>query len=145
MAVAFRDYYDVLGVPRDASAADIRKAYRALARKHHPDVSKDPDAKDRFAAISEAYEVLRDKDKRARYDRLGPNWKAGDDVSAASGFRQSAASGSPTSAPATSASSSATGSSATSSHGSSARAAASAAAGSTASRSAGRTRRRCSS
>ncbi len=95
MAVAFRDYYDVLGVPRDASAADIRKAYRALARKHHPDVSKDPDAKDRFAEISEAYEVLRDKDKRARYDRLGPNWKAGDDVSSSSGFRQSAASGSP--------------------------------------------------
>jgi curved DNA-binding protein len=92
MAVAFRDYYDVLGVPRDASAADIRKAYRALARKHHPDVSKDADAKDRFAAISEAYEVLRDTDKRARYDRLGPNWKAGDDVSAASGFRQPAAS-----------------------------------------------------
>jgi curved DNA-binding protein len=81
MAVAFRDYYEVLGVPRDASASDIRKAYRALARKHHPDVSKDPAAKERFSEISEAYEVLRDKDKRARYDRLGANWKAGDDVS----------------------------------------------------------------
>jgi curved DNA-binding protein len=86
MPVAFRDYYEVLGVPRDASSADIRKAYRALARKHHPDVSKDTDAKDRFAEISEAYEVLRDKDKRARYDRLGANWKTGDDVSSSSGF-----------------------------------------------------------
>jgi curved DNA-binding protein len=86
MPVAFRDYYEVLGVPRDASSADIRKAYRALARKHHPDVSKDKDAKDRFAEISEAYEVLRDQDKRARYDRLGANWKAGDDVSSSSGF-----------------------------------------------------------
>jgi curved DNA-binding protein len=86
MPVAFRDYYEVLGVPRDASSADIRKAYRALARKHHPDVNKDKDAKDRFAEISEAYEVLRDQDKRARYDRLGANWKAGDDVSSSSGF-----------------------------------------------------------
>jgi curved DNA-binding protein len=86
MAVAFRDYYEVLGVPRDASDADIRKAYRALARRYHPDVNKDPDAKERFAEISEAYEVLRDKDKRARYDRLGANWKAGDDVSGARGF-----------------------------------------------------------
>jgi curved DNA-binding protein len=86
MAVAFRDYYEVLGVPRDASESDIRKAYRALARKYHPDVNQDSDAKGRFAEISEAYEVLRDKDKRARYDRLGANWKAGEDVSSSSGF-----------------------------------------------------------
>ena len=77
MPVAFRDYYEVLGVHRDASESDIRKAYRALARKYHPDVNKDPGAEDRFDEISEAYEVLRDKDKRARYDRLGANWKAG--------------------------------------------------------------------
>ena len=88
MAVAFQDYYETLGVPRDASAEDIRRAYRKLARKYHPDVNKEPDAEDRFKQISEAYEVLRDDDKRARYDRLGANWKAGQDVSGAPGFEQ---------------------------------------------------------
>jgi curved DNA-binding protein len=86
MAVAFRDYYEVLGVPRDASEDDIRSAYRTLARKYHPDVNKDPEAEDRFKEISEAYEVLRDPEKRQRYDRLGPNWKAGQDVSGEAGF-----------------------------------------------------------
>jgi curved DNA-binding protein len=85
MAVAFRDYYEVLGVPRDASEADIRRAYRKLARENHPDVNKDPGAEDRFKEISEAYEVLRDAEKRERYDRLGANWKAGQDVSGAQG------------------------------------------------------------
>ncbi len=88
MAVAFQDYYETLGVPRDASAEDIRRAYRKLARKYHPDVNKEPDAEDRFKQISEAYEVLRDDEKRARYDRLGANWKAGQDVSGAPGFEQ---------------------------------------------------------
>jgi curved DNA-binding protein len=86
MAVAFRDYYETLGVPRDASTEDIRKAYRKLAREHHPDVNKDPGADDRFKEISEAYEVLRDPDKRKRYDQLGANWKAGQDVSGAPGW-----------------------------------------------------------
>ena len=86
MAVAFRDYYEILGVPRDASEDDIRSAYRKLARQYHPDVNKDPDAEDRFKEISEAYEVLRDAEKREQYDRLGQNWKAGQDVSGASGF-----------------------------------------------------------
>lgn len=85
MAVAFRDYYEALGVSRDASEDEIRSAYRALARRHHPDVNKDPEAGDRFREISEAYEVLRDPEKRSRYDRLGANWKAGDDVSHAAG------------------------------------------------------------
>jgi curved DNA-binding protein len=85
LAVAFRDYYEALGVPRDASEEDIRRAYRKLARQHHPDVSKEPDAEDRFKEISEAYEVLRDPEKRERYDRLGSNWKAGQDVSGAQG------------------------------------------------------------
>jgi curved DNA-binding protein len=84
--VAFRDYYDVLGVKRDASTEDVRRAYRKLARQYHPDVNKEPDAEDRFKEISEAYEVLRDPEKRERYDRLGANWKAGDDVSASAGF-----------------------------------------------------------
>jgi curved DNA-binding protein len=86
MAVGFRDYYEVLGVPRDASEEDIRRAYRKLAREHHPDVNKDPAAEDRFKEVSEAYEVLRDPEKRERYDRLGANWRAGQDVSGGPGF-----------------------------------------------------------
>jgi curved DNA-binding protein len=86
MPVAFRDYYETLGVSRDASEEEIRRAYRKLAREHHPDVNKDPGAEDRFKEVAEAYEVLRDPDKRARYDRLGANWKAGQDVSGAPGF-----------------------------------------------------------
>jgi curved DNA-binding protein len=86
MAVAFRDYYEVLGVPRDASDDDIRAAYRKLARQYHPDVNKEPGAEDRFKEIAEAYAVLRDSEKRERYDRLGADWKAGDDVSGAAGF-----------------------------------------------------------
>jgi curved DNA-binding protein len=93
MAVAYQDYYDALGVPRDASEQDIRRAYRKLAREYHPDVNKDPDAEDRFKQVSEAYEVLRDADKRARYDRLGENWRAGQDVSGAGGFEEAFRSG----------------------------------------------------
>jgi curved DNA-binding protein len=86
MAVAYQDYYEALGVSRDASEQEIRRAYRKLARENHPDVNKDPDADDRFKQISEAYEVLRDADKRARYDRFGENWRAGQDVSGAPGY-----------------------------------------------------------
>jgi curved DNA-binding protein len=93
MAVAFRDYYEALGVPRDASQDEIKSAYRKLARKYHPDVSKEEDADDRFKEVSEAYEVLRDPEKREKYDRLGANWKAGDDVSGAQGFRGGGAGG----------------------------------------------------
>ena len=87
MAVGYQDYYAALGVPRDASTEDIRTAYRKLARAYHPDVNKDPGAEDRFKEISEAYEVLRDPDKRERYDRLGANWRSGEDVSGTGGFR----------------------------------------------------------
>jgi curved DNA-binding protein len=86
MAVGYQDYYEALGVPRDASEEDIRRAYRKLARENHPDVNKDPGAEDRFKELSEAYEVLRDPEKRERYDRLGSNWRAGQDVSGAAGF-----------------------------------------------------------
>src|SRR5436190_8561113 len=88
MPVAFRDYYEALGVPRDASNEDIRSAYRRQARQYHPDVNKEPGAEDRFKEISEAYEVLRDPEKRERYDRLGANWRAGQDVSGSPGFEE---------------------------------------------------------
>ena len=74
----FRDYYKTLGVERSASADDIRKAYRRLARKYHPDVSKEADALERFKQMQEAYEVLKDPKKRAAYDELGANWKQGE-------------------------------------------------------------------
>ncbi|HEX9636350.1 MAG TPA: J domain-containing protein [Acidobacteriota bacterium] len=80
MAVKFRDYYEVLGVDRKASAAEIRKAYRRLARKYHPDVNRDDkQAEDRFKEIGEAHAVLSDPDKRRKYDQLGPTWRHGAD------------------------------------------------------------------
>ena len=75
----FRDYYELMGVPRDATADDIKRAYRRLARKYHPDVSKEADAEARFKEIGEAYEVLKDPEKRAAYDELGSRWKEGQD------------------------------------------------------------------
>jgi curved DNA-binding protein len=86
MAVAFRDYYEVLGVPRDADTEDIRRAYRKLARENHPDINKDPEAEDRFKEISEAYEVLRDEERRRQYDRVGRHRRNGQDMSGADGF-----------------------------------------------------------
>ena len=73
----YKDYYKTLGVARDASADDIKRAYRKLARKYHPDVSKEPQAEERFKEIGEAYEVLGDAEKRAAYDRLGARWRGG--------------------------------------------------------------------
>ncbi len=75
----FKDYYKIMGVARDASADDIKRAHRKLARKFHPDVSKEKNAEARFKDIGEAYEVLKDPEKRAAYDQLGANWKAGQD------------------------------------------------------------------
>jgi curved DNA-binding protein len=73
--VEFKDYYKTLGVERGASKEEIQKAYRKLARKYHPDVSKEENAEDRFKEISEAYEVLKDEDKRQKYDQFGSAWK----------------------------------------------------------------------
>jgi curved DNA-binding protein len=88
MAVKFKDYYEVLGVPRGASEDEIRKTYRQLARKYHPDVNpNDKSAEEKFKEINEAYEVLSDADKRKRYDELGANWKSGADFTPPPGAR----------------------------------------------------------
>jgi curved DNA-binding protein len=73
----YRDYYKILGVARTATVEDIKKSYRRLARKYHPDVSKEKDAEQKFKEVQEAYEVLKDPEKRAAYDQLGSDWRAG--------------------------------------------------------------------
>lgn len=73
----YKDYYKILGVARNADEDTIKQSYRRLARKYHPDVSKEPNAEEQFKNVQEAYEVLKDKEKRAAYDELGANWKAG--------------------------------------------------------------------
>jgi curved DNA-binding protein len=75
----YKDYYGVMGVGRDATQDEIKRAYRKLARKYHPDVSKEPDAEARFKELGEAYEVLKDPEKRAAYDGLGAKWQEGQD------------------------------------------------------------------
>lgn len=75
----FKDYYQILSVARDASADDIKKAFRKLARKYHPDVSKEADAEKRMKEVNEAYAVLSDPEKRVAYDQLGQNYQAGQD------------------------------------------------------------------
>jgi curved DNA-binding protein len=75
----FKDYYQILGVARDATAENIKKSFRKLARKYHPDVSKEPDADERMKEINEAYAVLSDPEKRAAYDQLGRGYHSGED------------------------------------------------------------------
>jgi len=87
MAVKYKDYYDILGLTRNAKQDEIKAAFRRLARKYHPDVNPgDKQAEERFKEINEAYEVLSDPKKRALYDRLGPNWKAGADFTPPPGW-----------------------------------------------------------
>ncbi len=73
----YKDYYQIMGVAREASQDEIKRAYRRLARKFHPDVSKEANAEDKFKELQEAYEVLKDPQRRAAYDQLGSNWRAG--------------------------------------------------------------------
>lgn len=82
----YKDYYETLGVKRDATEAEIKSAYRKLARKYHPDVNKTKEAEQKFKEINEAYEVLGDKEKRQRYDSLGSNWQGGADFTPPPGY-----------------------------------------------------------
>lgn len=82
----YKDYYEILGVKREASAAEIKSAYRKLARKYHPDVNKTKEAEQKFKDLNEAYEVLSDKEKRQRYDSLGANWQEGANFTPPPGF-----------------------------------------------------------
>src|SRR5688572_13727508 len=85
----FKDYYEILGVEPGAGEAEIKTAYRRLARKYHPDVSKEKGAEDRFKAVNEAYEVLRDKEKRAAYDQLkAQGYRPGEEFRPPPGFGQ---------------------------------------------------------
>ncbi|PIE55303.1 MAG: septum site-determining protein MinC [Dethiosulfovibrio peptidovorans] len=77
MSVQYKDYYDILGVPRSADASEIKRAYRKLAKCYHPDVTTSKEGETRYKEINEAYEVLKDPEKRKLYDQLGPNWQGG--------------------------------------------------------------------
>ena len=96
MSVQFKDYYETLGVPKTASADEIRKAFRKLARQHHPDMVKAAEkksAEEKFKAINEAYEVLGDPEKRRKYDELGANWNRPGGFQQPQGWEQNAGGG----------------------------------------------------
>ena len=84
----FKDYYETLGVTRGAAQDDVKRAYRRLARKYHPDVSREANAESRFKEVGEAYEVLKDPEKRAAYDRFGKDWKHGQEFRPPPGWEQ---------------------------------------------------------
>jgi len=86
MTIEFQDYYSTLGVSKTASPKEIQKAYRTLAQKYHPDVSKEPGAAEKFVKINEAYEVLNNPENRKKYDLLGKDWKHGQNFEGAPGW-----------------------------------------------------------
>ena len=83
----YQNYYKILGVSRDATVNEIKKSYRKLARKYHPDVSRDPNAEEKFKQVKEAYEVLKDPEKRKSYDTIGSGWKQGQGFTPPSGWK----------------------------------------------------------
>src|SRR5476649_732872 len=87
----YKDYYKIMGLARNASADEIKRTYRKLARKYHPDVSKESNAEAKFKDVGEAYEVLKDAQKRAAYDQLGANWQQGQEFRPPPGWGQQGA------------------------------------------------------
>ena len=87
MGVSYKNYYEILGIERSATVEQIRKAHRKLAKKYHPDINKEAGAEQKFKDVNEAYEVLKDPDKRQKYDTLGENWEQGQNFTPPPGWR----------------------------------------------------------